>query len=383
MTDALPDLTLLVRGAADRPQPLLEGRTPLEAAAMPGLCRLGRRGRQRPLAVAPGEDRVHAGADLFAALGFSLSPDADPPHAAAVWYGAGEDPAAGPAFLHLDPVHLFVTLEGSRLADPGELALRPEEVSALTQLLDRELFAPEGWSLHPVRPDTWVLALPEVPAITTRPPQGWLGGDARAGLPEGPAGGEWQRRLNEVQMLLAGSSVNGEREHLGLPPVNSLWAWGGGGLPAAPERRYERVLGGGLAAAGLARATGSGWQAEPADYAAWRTGASGNRDLVVCDEAREASARADPEAKAAALERLDSAWLTPALEDLKRGRLGSLYVVLGPVASSGPGEEEGEPASEGLVVAVHGGRRWVLPRRCPVSERSPRGQPCTWSGLAV
>ena len=97
----------------------------------------------------------------------------------------------------------------------------------------------------------------------------------------------------------------------------------------------------------------------------------------------QAAVAGDLGAKVAALERLDGAWLGPALEDLKGGRLGSLYVVLGPLASSGPGEERAEPASEGLVVAVHGGRRWVLPRRCPVSERSPRGRPCTWSELAV
>lgn len=377
-----PQLTLLVRGAADRPQAVLDGRTPLEAANMPALCRLARRARPRtrPLAVAPGEERVHAGADLFAALGVSLDPERDPPHAAAAWRGSGGDPAAGPAFLHLDPVHLAVTLEGSRLVDPHALDLDAEAAAALTEALNAELFAAAGGTLHIVAPHTWLLALSAPPAITTHPPEACLGGDARAGLPEGPDAAAWHRLLNEAQMVLAQLPANRERELRGAPPVNSLWAWGVGGLPAQAPHRYARVAGGGLAAAGLAGLAGSDWVGQPRDYAHWRAAAGNGAELVILDEVRQAAAGGDPPAKAAVLEGLDGQWLAPALDELRRGRLGALRLVLGPAALSGPGSEALCP---GLVMVVPAGHRLPRPLRCPISERSPRGAPLGWADVAA
>jgi hypothetical protein len=325
---------------------------------------------------------VHAGADLFAVLGYSLDPATDPPHAAAVWYGLGGDPAAGPAFLHLDPVHLRVTLEGSHLADPRELALQPEEVASLTAALNQELFTPEGATLHAVTPEHWLLPLPEAPAMTTQPLEAWLGGDARAGLPQGPEAAAWHRRLNEAQMVLANAAANREREQLGRPAVNSLWPWGAGKLPEAPaQRRYARVYGGGAAAAGLARLTGSAAGEQPADYRQWRAEAGPEAELVICDGARQAAARGDPEGKTAVLEQLDMAWLQPALADLKRGALGSLQLVLGPPAGSGPGPAGADAV--GVVLRAPAGRRWPRPGRCPVSERSPRGRAVGWTEWAT
>jgi hypothetical protein len=330
------------------------------------------------LAALPGEGRVAEGADLFAALGATAGTDGSPAHAAAAWYGARGDPAAGPAFVHLDPVHLQIALDGSYLTDPRELALQPEEVAELTGLLNDELFIPEGGTLYAVRPDTWLLALPEPPDIATLPPQACLGGDARRGLPGGPDGPAWQRRLNEAQMLLAGSRANRERERLGLPTVNSLWPWGSGRVPEVPSRRFATVLGGGLAAAGLARLGGSLAGSCPPDYWQWRDQARGGRDLVVWDEARAARVHGGPGEGVAALEQLDREWLGPAWADLKAGRLGGLHVVLGAADAGEPGKQG---ANAGLVLSLSGGVRLPRPRRCPVGLGSARGAPVAWSEL--
>ena len=44
---------------------------------------------------------------------------------------------------------------------------------------------------------------------------------------------DWYRLLNEMQMFLHQHEVNRERADRGLPTINSLWCWGGGGELAA------------------------------------------------------------------------------------------------------------------------------------------------------
>ena len=45
----------------------------------------------------------------------------------------------------------------------------------------------------------------------------------------------FRTQLNELQMLLFEHPVNQAREARGELTVNSLWLWGGGGLPAVPK----------------------------------------------------------------------------------------------------------------------------------------------------
>jgi hypothetical protein len=54
-------------------------------------------------------------------------------------------------------------------------------------------------------------------------------------LPEGAAAAPLRRLQQEMQMLLYTHPVNDERVRGGLPPVNSFWVSGTGGLPAAHE----------------------------------------------------------------------------------------------------------------------------------------------------
>jgi hypothetical protein len=60
-----------------------------------------------------------------------------------------------------------------------------------------------------------------------------------------------------MQMLLHASPVNTRRTEQGLLTVNSLWFWGGGGLPvAASESGWDRVVADDPLARGLARLHG-------------------------------------------------------------------------------------------------------------------------------
>jgi hypothetical protein len=48
----------------------------------------------------------------------------------------------------------------------------------------------------------------------------------------------WYKLLNEIQMFMHQHPVNDERGRSGRLPLNSLWFWGGGGLP----RQYDGDL---------------------------------------------------------------------------------------------------------------------------------------------
>ncbi len=54
-------------------------------------------------------------------------------------------------------------------------------------------------------------------------------------LPAGDGADEYRRLISEVEMALHEHDVNNERAKNGLPPVNSLWIWGGGHAPARSD----------------------------------------------------------------------------------------------------------------------------------------------------
>ena len=90
-----------------------------------------------------------------------------------------------------------------------------------------------GFTLHIGRDSRrWYLRLPNVPDIVTRPPLAALGDHIDPYLPSGPERRFWHRLANDVQMVLHGTAINAARERRGEPPINSLWFWGAGTLPA-------------------------------------------------------------------------------------------------------------------------------------------------------
>ena len=85
-----------------------------------------------------------------------------------------------------------------------------------------------------------------------------LGEDLLGHLPDGPEGRRWRALLNEAQILLHTHPRNAERIAAGLPPVNSLWFWGGGVLPDAVTARGGRVVSEDAELLALARLAGDG-----------------------------------------------------------------------------------------------------------------------------
>jgi hypothetical protein len=123
-------------------------------------------------------------------------------------------------------------LTGARLLAIGDgLRMTQADVDAFLPAL-RPLFGDAGLPLDAPVPARWYLRLPrEAPLPPFAGPDEALGADLFEHLPEGAEGRRWRALLSETQVVLHNHPRNAERVAQGLPPINSLWFWGGGVLP--------------------------------------------------------------------------------------------------------------------------------------------------------
>ncbi len=133
-------------------------------------------------------------------------------------------------WLRLDPVHLEVVMGGLILRPPTSLQLSLDEVHRLIHDINLH-WQQEGMQIQANHPTRWYLCLPERPNLHTTPIDQMGGEYLTPHLPRGTDARLFMQRINEVQMLLHSHPVNMARENAGRPPVNGLWAWGGGFLP--------------------------------------------------------------------------------------------------------------------------------------------------------
>jgi hypothetical protein len=139
--------------------------------------------------------------------------------------------AGGSSWLSADPAWVQPDLSGARLLACGQLQLSMDEALALAEPL-KPVFSDAGMSLEVSSPDRWHVRLPSpMPLPDFDAPEQALGEDLYEHLPQGPDGRRWRVLLNEVQVLLHQHPANTQRRARGLPPVNSVWLWGGGVLP--------------------------------------------------------------------------------------------------------------------------------------------------------
>jgi hypothetical protein len=211
---------------------------------------------------------------------------------------AGALTANAPGFwLRADPVHLRVT--GDKLVLIPVSGLTSAEARRLVETLNRHFGGtPEFRAEHP---DRWVMR--GSPAELDAPPASELAGqDIDPHLPRGA----WPALLNEIQMALHEHPVNESREL----PVNSVWLWGAGELPAKAAGPWRSVTADEPVALGLARAAGIRHGALPRGAQDWLEAMpEDGRHLVVLDAPHES---------------LEAQWCAPLLAALKAGRLGML-----------------------------------------------------------
>lgn len=144
---------------------------------------------------------------------------------------------ADAVWLRADPAWVRADMATARLFACGEVGLHDDETALLAHDL-APLFAEVGLAFDAPCATRWYLRLPEVatwPVLT--PPEDVLGDDLKPHLPSGADGRRWRQWLNEAQMLLHQHPVNARRAARGAVPVNSLWFWGIGRLPAMVTAR--------------------------------------------------------------------------------------------------------------------------------------------------
>lgn len=212
--------------------------------------------------------------------------------------------ADGAAWLRADPVWLRPDINGVRLLAHGEaLALDRADCDELLQAL-RPLFGDAGFALDAPHPARWYLRLPKetkLPAFSD--PGDALGEDVFDHLDLSPEGRRWRMLASEAQVTLHNHPFNARRAARGQAPVNALWFWGGGRLPAAVGAHDAAGYSDDDTARALAASGGRGAEL-PERYA----GAPGVYDL---EGTRD-------------LQWIERDWLLPALDALRAGRIARL-----------------------------------------------------------
>lgn len=275
---------------------------------------------------------------LFHLFDIPIPADADLP-IAAVTRLAETGRADEDWWLCADPVYLLV--EGAHLILIDRIADLPAaEAQALAQEI-LAVFGAEGWRLETAPGGHWYLQPGQTPAPQTHPLEAVRGRDVHGFLPGGLEGRRWHGILNEIQMLLHASPVNAAREAHGVSPVNSLWFWGGGRLPAPVQSRWAGLWSGHALSRGLAMRTGSPVADLPVSAVDWLQRASAGEHLLVLD--------ADVLAGDVACKAFEDAWIAPLLKALQARDL-SRMVLLG---------------DRGRAFAIEGAdlRRWWRRRR--------------------
>ncbi len=137
----------------------------------------------------------------------------------------------GQVVCRADPVYLRQGISDLVLVEGSQLSLEPDECRLLETLID-EYVQPVGgrFSWHQ---GAGYLALSDAPPLISTPLSEAAGEGINHRLPAGAGQRWWGRFLNELQMLLFNSEINALRESRRKLPINSLWLWGGGELPAS------------------------------------------------------------------------------------------------------------------------------------------------------
>jgi hypothetical protein len=205
------------------------------------------------------------------------------PVAAVRHHGHGGDTGSG-TWMCVDPAYVRSEATGARLMAWPLADLSGEEARALSTTLV-PLLDEAGLVLTVDTPAAWCAQLRDgAPDVAFTRPDDALGADLLDCLPQGGPGRPWRRLFNEAQVALHAHPVNAERVAAGKLPVNALWFWGAGRLPASVESQLGLLASSDDVLRGLARLSGTAC-AEPLPEALDASGEAGDvlLDLDVGD----------------------------------------------------------------------------------------------------
>jgi hypothetical protein len=245
-------------------------------------------------------------------------------------------------WLCADPVNLSFAREHLLLHDFPNDELSADEAATLVDALN-EVFADLG-RFEACTPSRWYLNVPGPTRVTMYPLHDVVGRPIKHFLPEGEDARQWQRTMNEAQIVLHNHPLNQEREAAGRRPINSLWLWGAGALTEKLAPPMAAVQTDDPLVAGLARASGLHAMVPSLPAAL-------NADtLVVLDGLLEPALNFDLDTWRTRLVALERDWFAPLAEALRSGRLRTLTI-------TAPGDRGT------LELSVRAGDRWKFWRK--------------------
>lgn len=295
----------------------------MQGLALPALQKLLGRGRRQIT------EAVSVEHWLCDAAG--LGDGAAAPLAAISFLGDGGSPGAR-AWLRADPVHLRAERDQLLLDLAPAATLNADDAAALVKTLNQH-FAADGLQFHAPGARRWYVETATVPEVTLVPVSALVaaGNNVDALRPSGRDAMAWQRIANEAQMLLHEHPANLAREDRGELPINGVWLWGAGRLPARINLRYSRILSDDPVALGIAMLGNVATGAPPASAKLWLAGRQADhgrreRELIVFGGLREAVRDSGVESWRSRLEDFERDWFAPLLHALRREDIGMLTI---------------------------------------------------------
>ncbi len=141
-------------------------------------------------------------------------------------------------WLIADLVSMHAEANTARILSLAAYSLSAEACAALGAAV-QPWFEDEGFEWHACGPGRWLLRCP-----TSTPSPGTVALDQALGVDLReitPRVREWQRRDNEMQIVLTQQTLNQSRLAQGAPAFNALWVWGFGRLPFSAQPRFQSV----------------------------------------------------------------------------------------------------------------------------------------------
>jgi len=222
---------LIGDGMADEPLEKLGGRTPLEAADIPNMREIVRKGqtgliRTVPAGMPPGSDVA-----TLSVLGY------DPKK-----YYSGRAPLeAARLGIELGPDEVafrcnLITVEGERIADYAGGHITSEEAGEMVGFLSREL-GTDSVRFHAGIGYRHICVIkgPDRVRAGCTPPHDVTGQPVKDHMPRGDGAGLLVDLMERSRELLQSHEVNRARVSRGQRPANMIWLWGQGVTPQMPS----------------------------------------------------------------------------------------------------------------------------------------------------
>ena len=146
--------------------------------------------------------------------------------------GAGLAPLVAGIHSGTEPVwvaqlcSITIGREGARMIAPSSLRIEQHEADALFEAASA-LWAGSEISALALHKDLWRVWPGETAHTLSMSPEAVSQMSLSEWWPQDPSFKPWRRLLNEIQMLWHTHPVNILRTERGLPPINSLWLYGG------------------------------------------------------------------------------------------------------------------------------------------------------------